>query len=232
MNDFLSRTELLIGDNIHKLTGASVIVFGVGGVGSYAVEALVRAGIGHIAVVDSDIYSLSNLNRQIFATLDTIGKVKVDVAVDRIKSINPDCKVDSFNIFYNQDTCDKIVLSDYDYIIDAIDTVSSKILLVKNAKSADVKIISSMGTGNKLGLDFQVADITKTSVCPLARVMRKELGKQGIKHLKVVFSEETPLSPQVQIESNGRHIPASISFVPAVAGLTLAREVIVDLISD
>lgn len=231
------RTEMLIGDEaLNKLKNARVALFGIGGVGGYALEALVRAGVGEIDVVDSDCVALSNINRQILATEETVGKLKVDVAEQRAKSINPEVKINKFPIFYLPETASVFDFTNYDYIIDAIDTVSGKMELIKRADGAGVPIISSMGTGNKLNpCAFEVADIYKTSVCPLAKVIRSLCKKAGIKHLKVVYSKEQPLTP-LSVEgaeskgTAGRTSPASISFVPPVAGFILAGEVIKDLI--
>ena len=230
MSEEFSRSALVLGDDsLKKLSSSRVIVFGLGGVGGYVVEALARTGLGHLDLVDNDEISLSNLNRQIYALHSTVGKDKVDVAADRVLDINPNCIVTKHKIFYLPETADKINLSDYDYIVDCIDTVSAKLELVMRAKEADVPIISSMGTGNKLDPSkLKIADISKTSVCPLARVMRQELRKRGIYHLKCVFSTEEPAT--VSIESGSRHVPGSVAFVPSVAGLMLAGEVIKDLI--
>lgn len=249
MLDEFSRMELLIGHNgLEKLKNSSVIIFGIGGVGSYTAEALGRTGIGHIAIIDDDKLCLTNINRQIIATHSTIGKNKVDVMKDRLLDINPLCKIDTYKCFYNAETADQFDFTKFDYIIDAIDTVSSKIELILRAKAANVPIISSMGTGNKLDPKrFEIADIYKTSVCPLARVMRKELKERGIDSLKVLFSKEVPIAPQEEVEIScknncvcppgtirkcvvRRQIPGSISFVPSVAGLIIASEVIKDLI--
>ena len=230
MSEEFSRSALILGDDsIKKLSSSRVIIFGLGGVGGYAVEALARTGVGKLDLVDNDEVSLSNLNRQIYALHSTVGKDKVDVAADRVLDINPDCVVTKHKIFYLPETADQINLSDYDYIVDCIDTVSAKLELVMRAKEANVPIISSMGTGNKLDPSkLKIADISKTSVCPLARVMRQELRKRGIYHLKCVFSIEEPAT--VSIESGSRHVPGSVAFVPSVAGLMLSGEVIKDLI--
>ena len=232
MEDMYSRTKMLIGDKIESLKSARVLVCGVGGVGGYVVEALARVGVGTIAVLDNDVFSESNLNRQILATTNTVGRRKTEVAAERIKSINPDCNVKTYDLFYMPDTADEVPLENYDYIVDAIDTVSAKLTLIQRAKEAGVRIISCMGTGNKLGTNFEVADIYKTSVCPLAKVMRKELKARGINKLKVVYSKEEPIIPNDTPTENGRHIPGSISFAPAIAGMTLASEVIKDLIAE
>ena len=227
-----SRFELLVGkDCICQLNQKHVIVFGVGGVGGYVVEALVRSGIGHITIVDNDTVSLSNLNRQVIATQDTIGKKKVEVMKERILSIHPDCDVHTLEMFYLPENADDIDLTQYDYVVDAIDTITSKIELAMRCDQK-VPLISSMGTGNKMNpAMLEVSDIYKTSVCPLAKVMRRELKKRGIQHLKVVYSKEEPLKPQVSNEqTNKRVVPGSTSFVPSSAGLLIASEVIKDLL--
>lgn len=227
-----SRFELLVGeDNIQKLNQAHVIVFGVGGVGGYVVEALVRSGIGHITIVDNDVISLSNLNRQIIATQETIGQKKVDVMKKRILSIHPECDVTTLDMFYLPETADQIDLSQYDYVVDAIDTITSKIELAVRCDQK-IPLISSMGTGNKMNPALlQVSDIYKTSVCPLAKVMRRELKKRRVKHLKVVYSQELPVKPYASDEiTHKRVIPGSTSFVPSSAGLLIASEVIKDLL--
>lgn len=236
MEKFL-RTEMLVGtEAIEKLKNSRVAVFGIGGVGGYALEALVRAGVGEIDIIDSDEVAVSNINRQILATTETVGQKKVDVAEARAKAINPEIKINKFPIFYLPDTAHLFDFSNYDYVIDAIDTVSGKMELVKRAKEANVPIICSMGTGNKLDpTAFEVEDIHKTSVCPLAKVMRGLCKKKGIKHLKVVYSKEIPQTPHhteavEQKGNSGRISPASCSFVPPVAGFILAGEVIKDLI--
>ena len=231
MDNLYTRTEMLIGDKVDLLKNAKVLVCGVGGVGGYVVEGLARAGVGHIDVLDNDVFSSSNLNRQILATVHTIGRRKTEVAIERINAINPDCDAKAFDLFYLPDTADKVDLSLYDYVVDAIDTVSAKLALIENAVKANTRIISCMGTGNKLGTCFEVSDVYKTSVCPLAKVMRKELKARGIKHLKVVYSKEEPIIPKDTPTEKGRHIPGSISFAPAIAGMTLASEVIKDLIA-
>ncbi len=233
MNDWLQREELLIGkENIEKLKNSKVIIFGLGGVGGSAIEAIVRAGINNITLVDCDKISETNINRQIFATTKTIGKLKVEAAKERLIEINPNLNIEVYNLFFNKENSNGFDFSKYDYIIDAIDTVSSKIELIMCAKNSNTKIISSMGTGNKLNpTDFLVADISKTSVCPLARVMRQELKKRGIKNLKVVYSKETPKKPkQVLMNEQNKQIPSSVSFVPPIAGLIMAGEVIKDIL--
>ncbi|MBR5140336.1 MAG: tRNA threonylcarbamoyladenosine dehydratase [Clostridia bacterium] len=231
--EFLSRTELLLGeDGIDRLRNARIIIFGVGGVGGYALEALVRSGVERIALVDADTVSVSNINRQIIATVNTVGMPKVEAARDRALSINPDAEITLFPIFYEEKNEKEIDLSSYDYVIDAIDTVTSKLRLIENAGSAGVPIISSMGAGNKLDpTAFKVADIYKTSVCPLARVIRTELKRRGIKRLKCVYSEELPAKAVANDESTPktRHAPASLATIPSVVGLIIANEVIKDI---
>lgn len=227
-----SRFELLVGeDNIQKLNQAHVIVFGVGGVGGYVIEALVRSGIGHITIVDNDVVSLSNLNRQIIATQETIGQKKVDVMKKRILSIHPECDVTTLDMFYLPETANQIDLSQYDYVVDAIDTITSKIELAVRCDQK-IPLISSMGTGNKMNPALlQVSDIYKTSVCPLAKVMRRELKKRRVKHLKVVYSQELPMKPFASDEiTHKRTIPGSTAFVPSSAGLLIASEVVKDLL--
>ena len=226
-----SRTELLLGqEGMTKLKNARVAVFGVGGVGGYVVEALARSGVGALDLVDKDTVSLSNINRQIIALHSTVGRLKTEVAAERARDINPNICVTTHNIFYLSETAAQFDFSKYDYIVDAIDTVSGKLALVEQANKAGTPIISSMGAGNKLDATaFKVADISKTSVCPLARVMRRELKKRGIDRLKVVYSEEEPLPAKTVDEETGKPIPASIAFVPSVVGLIIAGEVIKDL---
>ena len=220
---------------MEKLRNARVAVFGIGGVGGYTVEALARSGVGQLDLIDSDTVSVSNINRQILATHSTVGRLKVDVAKDRVLDINPNCVVRTYPCFYLPDTADQFDFSAYDYIVDAIDTVTGKLQLVQQAHAAGTPIICSMGTGNKLDPSaFLVADISKTSVCPLARIIRKELKKRGINHVKVVYSQEdalTPVGAEEEMKLLGkRQIPGSVSFVPGAAGLILAGEVIKDLI--
>ncbi len=234
MPDQFSRTRMLLGDEaMLKLFSARAAVFGVGGVGGYAAEALVRSGIGAIDLVDSDKVSITNLNRQIIAAHDTVGKFKTDAMEERILKINPHCKVTKHNIFYTPETADNFDLTQYDYVVDAIDTVSGKIELILQSQKCGTPVISSMGAGNKLDpTAFEVADIYSTSVCPLARVMRHELKKRGVKSLKVVYSKEKPIVPPgiSDEEAAGKKvIPASIAFVPSVAGLIIAGEVIKDI---
>ena len=237
MLDQFSRTRLLLGqEGMDKLAKARVAVFGVGGVGGYAVEALARSGVGALDLIDNDKVCLTNINRQIIATHKSIGQYKVDVAEERIKDINPGCTVRTYKTFYMPDTANQFNFYEYDYVIDAIDTVTGKIELVMQADKCGTPIISSMGAGNKLDpAAFEVADIYKTSVCPLAKVMRRELKKRGIKSLKVVYSKEEPIrpvedAPEEEREiSQKRDIPGSTAFVPSVAGLIIAGEVIKDL---
>lgn len=235
MEEIFSRTAMLLGEEaIKKLSEAKVAVFGIGGVGGYVVEALVRAGVGAIDIIDNDEVCGSNLNRQIIATRSTLGMAKVDAMENRIKDINPECVVRKYQCFYLPETAGEFDFSQYSYVVDAIDTVTGKIQLVMQAKEAGVPIISSMGTGNKLNpTELEVADIYKTSVCPLAKVMRRELKKRGVDRLKVVYSKEEPLTPLVieekKEEDKRRATPGSVSFVPSVAGLIIASEVVKDL---
>lgn len=226
MGNQFSREELLIGkEAVEKLKKSKVIIFGIGGVGSFIVEGLARAGIGNFILVDSDKVSLTNINRQLIATHKTIGKEKVEVAKERILEINPEAKVETITEFFMPNSAE-IFDNSVDYIIDAIDTVTAKIELVERANKLNVPIISCMGTGNKLDpTKFEITDVYKTSVCPLAKVMRKELKQRGIKKLKVLYSKEE----QIKVE-NSERVPASISFVPSVAGLIIAGEVIKDII--
>ncbi len=236
MIEQFSRTQLLLGEEaMQKLYRARVAVFGIGGVGGYTVEALARSGVGALDLIDSDTVSVSNINRQILATHSAVGRLKVEVAKARILAINPGCQVRTYPCFYLPETADRFDFAQYDYIVDAIDTVTGKLQLVERAHAAGTPIICSMGTGNKLDpAAFQVSDISKTSVCPLARIMRKELKKRGISHLKVVYSQEdalTPVGAEEEMACTGkRQIPGSTPFVPGVAGLILAGEVIKDLI--
>ena len=235
MNEQFLRTAMLLGEEaVQRLQRARVAVFGIGGVGGYTVEALARAGIGSIDLIDSDTVSVSNINRQILATHSTVGLPKVEAGRARILDINPDCVVRCHQVFYTPETADSFDFRDYDYIVDAIDTVTGKLALVQRAVEAGTPIICCMGTGNKLDASaFQVADISKTTMCPLARIMRKELGKRGIKHLKVVYSQEEALTPTGWEEEAAalgkRQIPGSVSFVPGAAGLILAGEVVKDI---
>ena len=221
---FYDRTEAIIGsEGVEKLRRARVLVCGLGGVGGYIVEALARAGVGTIGLLDCDAVEESNLNRQIIATRETLGKRKTEAAKERVLSVNPDCRVVTYDLRYSAETADEVCLADYDYVADAVDTVSAKLELISRAKAANVAIVSSMGTGNKLNTDFVICDIEKTSVCPLARVMRKELRKRGIKGVNVLYSEEEP-RPSAE-----ERTPASVSYVPAVAGLTIAGRIIRDI---
>ena len=224
------RTEYLIGkDAVEKLKNSKVAIFGIGGVGSYVVEALARAGVGNFILIDKDTVSVSNINRQLIATHDTVGKYKVDVAKEIILSINPNANVQTFAEFFMPGNS-TILDNSIDYIVDAIDTVTAKIELVMQAKKLNIPIISSMGTGNKLDpTKFEITDIYKTSVCPLAKVMRKEFKARGIDKLKVLYSKEEPIKTNI-VDENGKAVPASISFVPSVAGLIIAGEVIRDLV--
>ena len=236
--DPLSRTRLLLGDNaMEKLKNARVAVFGLGGVGSYVAEALARSGIGALELVDHDTISLTNINRQILATHSTIGMSKAEAAGKRILDINPEISVCVREVFYSPETAATFDFSQYDYVVDAIDTVTGKLALVTAAQALSVPIISCMGTGNKLDpTKFQIADISKTSVCPLARIMRKECTKRGIRHLKVLFSTEDPITSDSsvlndeELPEGRRSLPGSVAFVPSVAGLIIAGEVIKDLI--
>lgn len=249
LNQF-SRTQLLLGEEgMEKLRSSRVAVFGVGGVGGYVVEGLVRSGVGALDIIDDDKVCLTNINRQIIATRKTVGKYKVDAAAERINDINPDCKVKTYQTFYLPDTADQFDFREYDYIVDAIDTVTGKLQLVMEAKRAGTPIISSMGAGNKLDpTAFKVADIYETSICPLAKVMRRECRKRGIDSLKVVYSEEKPIRPiedmSISCRTNcicppgaqrkcteRRDIPGSTAFVPSVVGLIIAGEIVKDLIN-
>ena len=236
--DTFARTALLLGNEaMEKLKHAHVAVFGLGGVGGYVVEALARSGVGALTLVDHDTISATNINRQLLATHQTVGQQKALAAAERVRSIHPEMKVDARCCFYGPDTAAEFDFSQYDYVVDAIDTVTGKLALVTAAQAAGTPILSCMGTGNKLDpTRFQIADITKTSVCPLARIMRKECAKRGIKHLKVLFSTEDPIpsDPSVlndeELPEGRRALPGSVAFVPSVAGLIIAGEVIKDLI--
>ena len=235
MDNRFQRTELLLGtDAMNKLKNSKIAVFGVGGVGGYAVEALARSGVGQLDLIDSDRVHITNINRQIIATSDTVGEYKVDVAKERVQSINPECIVNTYKVFYLPETAADFDFTQYDYIIDAVDTVKAKLTLIENAQRANTPIISAMGAGNKLDPSmFEVSDIYKTSVCPLARVMRTECKKRGIKKLKVVYSKEQPTRPVSKVDPdnpNRRDTPASISFVPSVVGLIIAGEVVKDIV--
>lgn len=229
------RTERVLGPKaLQALRRSRVIVFGIGGVGGHAIEALVRCGVGAIDIVDKDTVDESNLNRQIIATRDTLGRAKTEVMRERIASINPDCRVTAYQCFFLPETADGFDFSQYDYVVDAVDTVTAKLQIICQAKECGTPVISSMGTGNKLDpTALQVADISKTSVCPLAKVMRKELKKRGVGKVKTVFSKEQPISPQDENRQaeDGRLSPGSVSFVPSVAGLIIASEVVKDLVA-
>lgn len=230
-----SREEILLGsDAVKRLSAAKVAVFGVGGVGGYVAEALARSGVGNIDLFDNDKVSLTNINRQIIALTSTVGEYKTEVMKARILDINPDAKVSAFNVFYTPENAEEFDFSQYDYIVDAIDTVSAKLEIAVRAQAVGVPVISSMGAGNKLDpTRFEVADIYKTSVCPLAKVMRRELKQRGVKKLKVVFSKEEPIKPKQEpceeAPQGRRAVPGSIAFVPSTAGLIIAGEVIKDL---
>ena len=246
-----SRTELLLGqDSIRKLSEKRVAVFGIGGVGGYVTEALARSGVGALDLIDKDTVSISNINRQIIALTSTVGKYKTEVMKERILDINPDLQVKTYNMFYLPETADQFDFTRYDYVVDAIDTVTGKIALVLHAQRDNVPVISSMGAGNKLDASqFEVADIYKTKVCPLAKVMRRELKKRGVKKLKVVYSEEQPIRPVEDMAiscrshcicppgakhkcTERRDIPGSVAFVPSVVGLIIAGEVVKDLTAE
>lgn len=253
MEERFSRTQLLYGEEVMEyLSSCRVAVFGVGGVGGYVVEALARSGIGALDIIDNDKVCLSNINRQIIATNKTVGQYKVDAAEERIKDINPDCKVRAYKTFYLPETQDQFDFREYDYVVDAIDTVTGKLTIIENAKKAGVSVISSMGAGNKLNpAAFEVADIYDTTICPLAKVMRKECKKRGIDSLKVVYSKEQPIKPLesknesksediskqnenespevISTGSKRRSTPGSTAFVPSVVGLIIAGEIINDL---
>lgn len=231
MNSQFSRSEILLGvEAINKLNSSHVAVFGVGGVGGYVVEALARAGIGGVDLIDNDEVCLSNLNRQIIALHSTLGKYKVDVARERCLDINPEIKVNTFKMFYSYENASEFDFRKYDYIVDAIDTISSKILLIENAKKYGIPIISAMGAGNKLNAtDFKVADIAKTKGCPLAKIIRKELRKRNIEHLKVVYSEEKRILPIMVDVNQEERVIGSVSYVPSVVGLIMAGEIIKDI---
>lgn len=226
--NIFSRAELLLGEEaLEKLRSARVALFGIGGVGSFAAEALARGGVGHITLVDGDTVSITNINRQLIALHSTVGKEKTAVMAERIADISPETEVETYPVVYGTENRDLLDFSAYDYVIDAIDTVTSKLILIEEAKKAGVPVISCMGTGNKFHPErFEVTDISKTSVCPLAKVMRKELKVRGIKNVKVVYSKEEPQKPAASTETGKRQIPGSLSFVPPVAGLLLAGEVI------
>lgn len=230
MGDFTDRTRMLIGEHgVKILKQSAVAVFGLGGVGSYVAEALGRAGIGHLALIDKDVISESNINRQLIALTSTVGMKKTQVMAARLKDINPQVTVELFDLFYLPQTADQVDLNRFDYVVDAVDTVSAKVELAVRANACGVPIISCMGTGNKMDPSrLEIADIYRTSVCPLARAMRSQLKKAGVQQLKVLYSTES--SCGAVLDENGRHAPGSISFVPSVAGLMCAGEVIRDLL--
>ena len=232
MENIFSRTELMLGeDAVEKLRNKRVAVFGLGGVGGYVVEALVRCGVGAIDLIDNDKVNVTNINRQVIAKCDTVGEFKTDAFEKRCLEINPDVKINKHNIFFLPENSFEINFDEFDYVADAIDTVSAKVELAVICDKKSIPIISCMGTGNKVCPEkFEVADIYKTSVCPLARAMRTKLKSLGIKKLKVVYSKEEPIKPQTEARENGKQIPASSSFVPAAAGLMIASEVIKDII--
>lgn len=234
MDKRFSRAKIIYGEGLEALASKRVAVFGIGGVGSFAAEALARSGVGAIDIIDSDTVDITNINRQLYALSSTIGRYKVEVARERIVDISPECKVTAHRLFYNDETADLLPIEEYDYIIDAIDSVTSKLLLIERAQAAGVPIICSMGTGNKTDpTRLELADIYSTSVCPLARVMRHELKKRGIKRLTVLYSKEEPVKPKATEEApqNGRRaVPGSTAFVPPAAGLIIAGRVINELI--
>ena len=234
MEEQFSRTISLIGkEKFKKIQNSTVAVYGIGGVGSYVVEGLVRGGIGHIILIDNDKISITNINRQIHATLDTIGKDKTEVMKQRILSINPEIKIETYNANEIKDGEENLIDKDIDYVVDAVDTITTKIKLIEKAKKENVKIISCMGTGNKLDpTKFEVTDISKTSICPLAKIIRKELKRKNIKNVKVLCSKEEPIKIKDIGENTNKAVPASISFVPPVAGFIIAGEVIKDLIKE
>lgn len=228
MDNWLFRTKLLIGEeNIQKLESSTIAIFGLGGVGSYAAETLVRAGIGNIVIIDNDKIDITNINRQLLADTTTIGNYKIDVAYNRYKNINPKINIKMYSEFFDITNCDKLISNKYDYIIDAIDSISSKLLLIEKAYKNNIPIISCMGTGNKLNpTELEISDIYKTSVCPLAKIIRKNLSKMNIDKLKVIYSKEKP--KKIISDEN---VISSISFVPSIAGILMASEVIKDLIN-
>ncbi|MCM1533579.1 MAG: tRNA threonylcarbamoyladenosine dehydratase [Corallococcus sp.] len=230
--DRFCRTEMLIGkEKLDKLNKSRVAVFGLGGVGSYVVEALARGGVGSLTLVDDDVISESNINRQLYALYSTIGQAKVEVAKRRVADINPDCRVSALQCRFDANTANQIDFTQFDYVVDAIDTVTSKLLIAQICVNANVPVISCMGTGNKFdAAAFKIADIFETSVCPLAKVMRKELRARGVDRLKVAYSNEPPVTPSALEKTAKRQTPGSMSFVPPVAGMMIAGEVIKDLI--
>ncbi|MCC0629981.1 MULTISPECIES: ThiF family adenylyltransferase [unclassified Clostridioides] len=233
-NNFTTRTSFLVGDDgIEKLNNSNIIVFGVGGVGSFTVEALARAGVGNITIVDFDDVDITNINRQIPALHSTVGRYKVDVMEERILDINPNINIKKIRSLYNKDTSDEILTERYDYVVDAIDMVSSKIHLIETCEKKGLKVISSMGMGNKLDpTKIVVTDIHKTSTCPLAKVMRKELRDRGIKKLKVVYSTEQPIELKKKVMNGRKVTPGSVSFVPSVGGLVIASVIVNELLGQ
>lgn len=231
MKEIFIRSAAMLGEeNMERLYASHVLVFGLGGVGGHAAETLCRGGIGTLSLVDSEKFDSSNCNRQIFATAETVGKEKTEAAKERLMSINPECEIRTYSFFYGKDPTPSSLFEGVDYILDAIDTVSAKMMLIEEAKKRSIPIISCMGTGNKLDpTRFRVADIKHTKVCPLARVIRSECKKRGIEGLKVLYSEEEPVTGVIPSEY-GRHAPGSVSFVPGVAGMILAGEIIKDII--
>jgi tRNA A37 threonylcarbamoyladenosine dehydratase len=234
MNSFL-RTKLLIGEeNLNKLIGSHVMVFGVGGVGGYVVESLVRSGVSKISIIDNDTVNITNINRQIIATTDTLDKLKVEVMKDRILSINPNCVVNVYPTFVTEENINDFDFSNVDYIVDAIDTISAKIAIILKAQESNIKIISAMGAGNRLDpTQIKIADINQTKNCPLAKVMRYELRKRGVTHLKCIYSLELPITPNEKIvnEDSGKVVIGSIAYMPSIFGLMISSEVIKDLIN-
>lgn len=234
MDKRFSRAEIIFGQRLEKLCAKRVAVFGIGGVGSFAAEALARSGVGAIDVIDSDTVDITNINRQLYALSSTVGSYKTDIAAQRILDINPQCKVTAHRMFYSEETAHLINMADYDAVIDAIDTVTAKLFLICQAKAAGVFVISSMGAGNKTDpTKLEVTDIYKTSVCPLARIMRHELRKRGVSSLKVVYSTEEPVTlgvPEEKPQNGRRAVPGSSAFVPPAAGLIMAREVVMQLL--
>ncbi len=227
----MMRTEMLIGgESVQKLKNKKVVILGVGGVGSFTTEAIARGGVGNIIICDNDTVNITNINRQIVALTSTIGRKKVDIMRERILDINPEANVIAYDLYVNEENMETIIPKDTDYVIDAIDTVTSKLQVIEYCKKHNIKQIACMGTGNKIDpTRFKVSDISKTSVCPLAKVIRQELKKRKIKKVKVVFSDEIPTKSQYKNEETGKAIPMSVSFVPSVAGLTIAGEVLRDL---
>ena len=234
MTERFSRSAMLLGEtSIEKLSKSHIIIFGAGGVGGYVFEALARSGVGKIDIVDSDVVNASNINRQIIAIESTLGIKKVEAAKKRALEINPDIKINAVDMFFMPDNAAEIDFSKYDYVIDAIDTVTGKIAIIEGAKTAEKPIISCMGAGNKLNpMGFKVADIAKTKICPLARAMRKLLKDRGIRNVKVVYSEEEAMKPKITENTGEKPVPGSVSFVPAAAGLLIASEVVKDLINS